>query len=589
VHLLSTRLSITVSFALLTATAVHAQPARPAVTDVPRVVSVAGTFHPANGLAPAPVEIVTLSIYEEETGGAPLWRETQTVTIDAAGHYTLLLGSSEAQGLPTDLFASGSARWLGVQFERPGEHEQPRVQLASVPYALQASNADTLGGRPASAFVLRDPKAASPTGGHTSGGAKSASEGTSASLTVGTANFIGKFVNTTDLSNSILFDNGSSVGVNTTSPLDAFHVRFTDGSGSITGYAVQNLSSSASSFSGMLFYDQNSQLGQFQGFNNVTHEYRINNIATSGSINFMTGSTSRFLVANTGNIGIGATVPAQKLDVVGDITLSGNLRRNNNVVLRVDTTGLNNVSLGTSSPAALTGTGNVTVGNSAGQGLTSGTSNTALGTSALQANTGGTSNVAVGFSAMSNATTGTNNVYVGASAGAAKLTGDNNIYIGAGVGNSANADDNTTRVGLGSTRAFVAGIRGVTTGVGDAVGVVIDSAGQLGTVNSSRRYKEDIQDMGSASSGLMKLRPVTFRYKQAYADRSKPVEYGLIAEEVEEVYPDLVAHLADGEVETVQYHKINAMLLNEVQKQQREIEELKARLAALERSIAPQR
>jgi Chaperone of endosialidase len=85
-----------------------------------------------------------------------------------------------------------------------------------------------------------------------------------------------------------------------------------------------------------------------------------------------------------------------------------------------------------------------------------------------------------------------------------------------------------------------------------------------------------------ASSGLMKLRPVTYRYKQAYADGRRPIDYGLIAEEAEAVYPDLVAHSKDGEVETVQYQKINATLLNEVQKQHLESELLKARLAALE-------
>src|SRR4029453_5061387 len=116
------------------------------------------------------------------------------------------------------------------------------------------------------------------------------------------------------------------------------------------------------------------------------------------------------------------------------------------------------------------------------------------------------------------------------------------------------------------------GVAGVRAGTADAVGVVIDSSGQLGTLNSSRRYKEDIHNMGDASSGLMKLRPVTFRYSQPYANGSKPIDYGLIAEEVEEVYPDLVAHLADGQVETVQYHKINAMLLNEIQKQHRQLE-----------------
>jgi hypothetical protein len=105
----------------------------------------------------------------------------------------------------------------------------------------------------------------------------------------------------------------------------------------------------------------------------------------------------------------------------------------------------------------------------------------------------------------------------------------------------------------------------VQTGLGNAVPVLIDGNGQLGTVNSSRRYKEDIQDMSDASRGLMRLRPVTFRYRNPFADGSKPVQYGLIAEEVAEVYPDLVARSADGQIETLKYQVLDAMLLNEVQ------------------------
>jgi hypothetical protein len=180
--------------------------------------------------------------------------------------------------------------------------------------------------------------------------------------------------------------------------------------------------------------------------------------------------------------------------------------------------------------------------------------------------------------------TGSFNTGLGAFAGADQTSGDLNMYLGYLVGRSVN-ESNTMRIGDAGfyNRAFMGAVRGVTTGLANAVTVVIDGNGQLGTINSSRRYKEDIRDMGDASSLLMKLRPVTYRYTQAYADGSKPIDYGLIAEEVEEVYPDLVAHLADGEVETVQYHKINVMLLNELQKQHREIEALKARLAALER------
>jgi hypothetical protein len=107
--------------------------------------------------------------------------------------------------------------------------------------------------------------------------------------------------------------------------------------------------------------------------------------------------------------------------------------------------------------------------------------------------------------------------------------------------------------------------------VGNAIPVMIDSTtGQLGTVSSSRRYKEDIHDMGGASEGLMRLRPVTFRYKKPFDDGSKPIQYGLIAEEVAQVYPDLVARSADGQIETVKYQLLDPMLLNEVQRQHAE-------------------
>jgi hypothetical protein len=117
---------------------------------------------------------------------------------------------------------------------------------------------------------------------------------------------------------------------------------------------------------------------------------------------------------------------------------------------------------------------------------------------------------------------------------------------------------------------------------------MIDQNGQLGTKSSSIRFKEDVHDMAAASDGLMRLRPVTYRYKQPYADGSKPIDYGLIAEEVAEVYPDLVVKDADGQIQTVQYQKLTPMLLNEVQKehklleQQAEtIQQLKSQLAAL--------
>lgn len=119
-----------------------------------------------------------------------------------------------------------------------------------------------------------------------------------------------------------------------------------------------------------------------------------------------------------------------------------------------------------------------------------------------------------------------------------------------------------------------------------AVNAVIDANGQLGTTSSSRRTKEDILDMADASAGLYRLRPVTFRYVQPYADGSKPRDYGLIAEEMADVYPDLVVRNAAGEVETVQYHKLVPMLLNELQRLRRRLEQQQRTLDEL-RSAHP--
>lgn len=153
----------------------------------------------------------------------------------------------------------------------------------------------------------------------------------------------------------------------------------------------------------------------------------------------------------------------------------------------------------------------------------------------------------------------------------------------------ATTENNTIRLGSAQSRAFLAGVRGVTTGAADAVAVVVDASGQLGTVPSTRRVKEDIEDTGAASAALLRMRPVTFRYTQPTADGTKPVQYGLIAEEVAAIFPQLVAHDKDGRPATVFYHVLPALLLNELQGQQRQIEAFAAELAALRRERAASR
>src|SRR3954470_18090179 len=300
---------------------VLAQSAQSSSTSVPRLINVTGVFRPADGQAPAAVESVTLSIYADQEGGTALWQETQSVTLDDRGRYSLLLGATTPGGIPSELFGSTEAHWLATRFERSGEVEGPRVRLTSVPYALRAANADTLGGRAASDYVVVPAAKGNPEGTQSDTAAPAAE-------LPGTPNFLAKYVSATDVGPStLLYDNGANVGIGTTTPFDVLHVRFNNPGGNLTGLAVQNMGSSATSYSGMLFFDQNNQLGQFQGFNNSTHEYRINNIARTGagggfdgSINFMTGSTSRFFIGTNGGIGIGTALPLGALEVSNVLT-----------------------------------------------------------------------------------------------------------------------------------------------------------------------------------------------------------------------------------------------------------------------------
>src|SRR4029077_5058141 len=183
-------------------------------------------------------------------------------------------------------------------------------------------------------------------------------------------------------------------------------------------------------------------------------------------------------------------------------------------------------------------------------------------------------NTAIGEEALKNITTGLNNIALGESAGLNHTVDDGqNIDIG----NTGVAGDNrTTRIGSSTLRTFIAGIYGVNEG-GTISAVYINSNGQLGTQAppSSRRFKKEIKPMGSASEALLSLRPVTFRYKKNIDPKGAP-QFGLVAEQVEKVNPDLVARDAEGKVFTVRYEAVNAMLLNEFLKEHRKVEQQEA-------------
>jgi hypothetical protein len=287
---------------------------------------------------------------------------------------------------------------------------------------------------------------------------------------------------------------------------------------------------------------------------------------------------------------------------VGTYALFNNTTDNNTAVgygaLQSNTVGAYNTAIGLQALTFNTGNANTATGfnalitNTTGsfntadgtQALfhnTTGSNNTACGFLALVDNTTGMNNTALGFEALLNNTTDNNNIAIGTAAGSEHQSGGNNIYIGHFGGKT---ESGTIRIGQAplQTRAVIAGIA-TTAVVGNPVFVNVN--GLLGLQASSARYKRDIQDMKDRSQGLYQLRPVTFQYKQ---DPQGQKQYGLIAEEVAKVYPELVVWGAKGEAESVQYHELIPMLLNEVQHQQRQIAELKAQNEHLQAALIQQ-
>ena len=358
----------------------------------------------------------------------------------------------------------------------------------------------------------------------------------------------------------------------------------------------------------------------------------------------------------TGPIGILNPNPIAALDVNGNINTSTAYQIGGSSVLSIGSAAAGNLFLGVGAGISNTdgfgntfsgyeagysntaGTANIFYGYTAGYSNTTGSDNTFSGYSAGYLNTTGFNNTFYGYTAgLNNATgaynafygfeagvnnttgsfntfagghaagtsntTGSYNTFFGFRAGVNNTTGNNDIYIG-NLGGYPGVESNTIRIGgdVGSgygpqTAAYIAGIYGATSSAG--VPVYVNSNGQLGTLPSSLRFKEQVRDMGDSTDALMKLRPVTFRYKPEYDKGERTLQYGLIAEEVAKVYPELVAYDNDGQPLHVRYQYLATMLLNEVQKQyhraeaeakvitaqEQKIDELEQRLSRLERLV----
>jgi hypothetical protein len=228
---------------------------------------------------------------------------------------------------------------------------------------------------------------------------------------------------------------------------------------------------------------------------------------------------------------------------------------------------------------------NTATGDYALFNLTTGTRNTAVGFQALNTNTTGGKNTAIGFFALQDNPTGKNNIALGYSAGIFTV-GDNNIN----VGNGGTQESDTIRIGTVAgrgirefqTNTYIAGISGVT--IAGGVPVIVDADGHLGSTTSSERFKDEIKPMDKASEAILALEPVTFHYKKDLDPDGIP-QFGLVAEQVEKVTPDLVARDREGKPYTVRYEAVNAMLLNEFLKEHKTVQEQGETIARLQKQI----
>lgn len=598
-----------------------------ATGQVPRQINYQGFLTDALSQPLNATPSIVFSLYDVASGGTALYTETQIVTV-TNGIFDVAIGSVTPLNLPFDI-----PYFLGVKVAGDSEMTPRRAVLAS-PYALQAAEALTLaaaatvgGGQITGAISGGQITGAISTAtlppANLSGTVTVAKGGTGQSSLASNAVLIGQgtsaVATAAGVTGQVLASQTGSAPFFTGSPSLSGNLVLAPTSTASTGNIMRGGSSFIHSFGNSnAFLGENA--GNFTttgaGENTAVGFLALNQLA-SGAYNTAAGAyalrlnTTGILNTAVGDGALGANVTGKQNTAIGAATLynSGATVTAGLFVVGVPYTiqsvgttnfvaigaAANTVGTVFTATGAGSGTGtassntsnNTAIGYGAGGPSTTGQNNTATGNIALQKNNKGQGNTAIGAGALGenidndfstalglaalSQSRGNYNIGIGSASGAALTTGDYNIYIGnAGVG----VESQTMRIGSAANQArtFIAGIRGTTTDVVDGIPVVIDSNGQLGTVSSSRRFKDDIADMNGASAALMKLRPVTFHYKNERNRSANSLQYGLIAEEVAEVYPGLVAHSANGKIETVMYQFLPPMLLNEFQKQERTIQ-----------------
>ena len=341
-------------------------------------------------------------------------------------------------------------------------------------------------------------------------------------------------------------------------PPDGAYPNFTTAEGQ---NALQSLTTGAA----------NTALGAYSLFSTTTASF--NTAVGAGALDLNTGESNTAvgvaaLLLNTGTENTAVGVDALGLNTAGEFNAAvGAFALYNNI----------------------DGNGNTAVGSSALTANTTGNSNTAIGTSALVDNVSGFENVGIGGAALFTNVDGHDNIAVGQAALSNNTHGSNNIAVGEFAGLAVTTSNNVIAIGVQgqdvSDSCFIGNIFNAMAPSGS--GVFIDANNRLGTITSSKRFKEDIKPIGKSSEALLELKPVTFRYKKEI-DAAARSQFGLVAEDVEKVNPDLVVRDKEGKPYSVRYDQVNAMLLNEFLKEHQTVQELKSAAVKQEAMIASQ-
>jgi hypothetical protein len=331
-----------------------------ATVDVPRWIRYTAQAQDQSGKPLSGVVGVTFALYRDEHGGAPLWVETQNVHADAAGRYTALLGSTTSEGVPLSLFSSAEAHWIGIQIS--GQAEQPRALLLSVPYALKALDAETLGGMPASAFVQANQKtgvkASSSAGASTSSNASSKTTVPPAAVTgAGTANYVPLWTGASTLGNSIVFQTGGNVGVGTTTP---------DAKVDATSATIAARGTTSGATGTGVFGRATSATGANFGVQGTTASSATGSAGVAGTTTATTGTSAGVLgkSSSPGAGVLGMNSAATGVGVIGNATASGT---NANIGVKGVSLGGNGTGVvGTGPKYGMSGTANNGVPGTAG-------------------------------------------------------------------------------------------------------------------------------------------------------------------------------------------------------------------------------